>query len=133
MGIDVGEMSEWVRPCAASKTEFLVVLDACCSTILAGSVRAQMLRLAASLLTADQRAFAEKHVGFITSGKGGCARSTAMVSKDESLVNLFGVKAAPDDWARGFFQRSTMFLRQFNWLWPTGSGHLTRCWMLARL
>jgi hypothetical protein len=120
--ITVGQFAQWGLQCARDNIEFLLVLDACYSTIFASSVRTRMLELAGGILNAAQCAFAEKHVGFITSARSSCARSIAMISTDESLVNLFGAKSPEEEWARGFLHRSTMFLRQFNWLLAYGFG-----------
>jgi hypothetical protein len=118
--------AQWGFQCAVANIEFLLVLDACCSTIFASSVWDTMRGLAPSMLSGEQWAFAEKHIGFITSASGVCTRSTAMISKDESLVNLFGAKEGEEEWARGLCHRSSMFLRQFNWLLAYGFGTFDR-------
>jgi hypothetical protein len=105
----------WAIECARAGKQLLVVIDACFSTGFATDamdfLRGKLAKQAPLL------DFVEKNVGFITSARGICARSTPMISKDRSLVNLFAPSPdRQDTWARGFFTRSSMFLRQFNWL-----------------
>jgi hypothetical protein len=110
--------ADWAEVCALRHKPFLAVLDACYSTVFAAaaleSLKYPYLESAAELDLFD------RHVGFITSASGICARSTAMVSEDDGLVNLFGQKDPQEQWARGFFLRSSMFFRQFNWLLAYG-------------
>jgi hypothetical protein len=122
--LTVHDFVQWGLQCAQGETEFLVVLEACYSTVFASAVRTRLLQRAKKLKP-DKRVFARDKVGFITSAKRICSRSIAMISKDDALVNLFEARGPEDEWARGFFHWSSMFLRQFNWLLAYGCGPLS--------
>jgi hypothetical protein len=114
------DFTQWMLTCALSERKFLVVLDACYSTVFATAALDHTKRELEQIQQMSKAAWIESNVGFITSAKGVCARSTSMISKDPDLVMSFGETPRGAEWVNGFFTRSSMFLRQFNWMLTYG-------------
>jgi hypothetical protein len=114
------DFTQWATQCTNSEKKFLVVLDACCSTVFATATMDHINRQLEQKHQTSKVPWIAANVGFITSATGICGRSTPMISRDATLVNLFGATPPSAAWASGFFTRSSMFLRQFNWLLTYG-------------
>jgi hypothetical protein len=107
----------WAALAVLHRKHLLFVLGACDSTVLAEELWLQV----------GAKPDYPRFVGFLTSGRGDCMSSAILISRDATLVDPFDANAdhTPGQIVQGFRIDSSMFARQFLWLWAYGKRALT--------